>query len=191
VPDAGRVIGGTARGVRMSAAGPGTRALTDRVKESVFGALEAAGAFDGPFLDLFAGSGAAGIEALSRGAAAATFVEKDGKTCAVIGTNLRRARVSGGNVVRGDVLQYLGNGRPTHAEPFLAVFLDPPYAERELLANALVSLADEAHGWLAPSATVVAKHFWRDELPEEIGAFTQTRQKRFGETMISFYTRQQ
>ena len=189
MPDAGRVIGGTARGVRLEAAGPGTRPLTDRVKESIFGALESAGAFSGPFLDLFAGSGAAGIEALSRGAPAATLVERDGKTCAVIGANLRRAKLSGGNVVRAAVATYLRDALPTGGEAFTAVVLDPPYGEPQLLIETLDSLAHSERGWLAESAIVVAKHFWRDELPDEIGELTQTRKKRFGETMVTFYTR--
>lgn len=189
MPDAGRVIGGTARGVRLEAPGPGTRPLTDRVKESIFGALEAAGALDGPFLDLFAGSGAAGIEALSRGAPAATLVERDGKTCAVIGNNLRRAQLSGGIVVRADVTTYLRDAHPAAAESFTAVVLDPPYGEPALLVRTLTSLADASHGWLPAEAIVVAKHFWRDELPEQLGDLRRTRQKRFGETMITFYTR--
>src|SRR5664279_2578134 len=99
--DAGRVVAGTARGIRLEAPPEGTRALTDRVKESLFAALEAAGALRGPFLDLFAGSGAAGIEALSRGAPSATFIEKEGKVCQVIGDNLRRAHLEqNGHVVR-------------------------------------------------------------------------------------------
>ena len=76
MPDAGRVIAGTARSIRLDAPGPGTRPLADRVKQTLFAILEP----DLPgarFLDLFAGSGAAGIEALSRGAAHATFVERD------------------------------------------------------------------------------------------------------------------
>src|SRR3954454_19597941 len=87
--DAGRVVCGTARGLRLESPAGGTRPLTDRVKESLFAALEASGALQGPFLDLFAGSGAAGIEALSRGAPSATFVEHDGKACVTIGNNLR------------------------------------------------------------------------------------------------------
>jgi 16S rRNA (guanine966-N2)-methyltransferase len=187
MPDAGRVISGTARGVRLEAPGPGTRPLTDRVKESVFGALESAGVLGGPFLDLFAGSGAAGIEALSRGALAATLVERDGKTCAVIGTNLRRARLTGGDVVRADVIGYLRDTQPP-AERFHGVFLDPPYGEPALLSRALEALGDEVRGWLEPGAVVVAKHFWRDELPQEVGTLTKTREKRFGETMLTFYS---
>ena len=77
--EGGRVIAGSARGIRLESPPEGTRPLTDRVKESLFAALEATDALDGPFLDLFAGSGAAGIEALSRGAPSATFVEHDGR----------------------------------------------------------------------------------------------------------------
>src|SRR3954447_15782643 len=128
--DAGRVIAGSARGVRLEAPPEGTRPLTDRVKEAMFGALEASGALDGPFLDLFAGSGAAGIEALSRGAPSATFVEKDGKACRVIGDNLRRAHVeSNGHVVRADVVSWLSGGSPETRTPFDAAIVDPPYGD--------------------------------------------------------------
>ena len=84
--DAGRVIAGTARGIRLQAPGPGTRPLADRVKQTLFAILEPdlRGA---RVLDLFAGSGAAGIEALSRGAASATFVEHDAGAARVIGSN--------------------------------------------------------------------------------------------------------
>ncbi len=189
MPDAGRVIGGTARGVRLEAPGPGTRPLTDRVKESAFGALESAGALDGPFLDLFAGSGAAGIEALSRGAPAAMLVERDGRTASVIGDNLRRARLAAGDVVRADVLTFLTRPRTPVAAPFTAVFLDPPYGEPDLLSKSLELLGEPTRAWLAPNAIAVAKHFWRDTLPERAGDLVQSRQKRFGETMLTFYTR--
>lgn len=187
--DAGRVVAGTARGIRLEAPGEGTRPLTDRVKEALFGALEAGGALDGPFLDLFAGSGAGGIEALSRGAPSATFVERDGKTCHVIGENLRRARVEeNGHVVRADAVSYLGSGTADRREAFTAALVDPPYAEIDLLTTALALLGDQDRGWLAADATVVAKHFWRDDLPATVGNLALTRQKRFGETMLSFYT---
>ncbi len=102
------MIAGTARGVRLAAPGPGTRPLTDRVKQTLFGILEPE--LDGAaVLDLFAGSGAGGIEALSRGAATAVFVERDHGAVRVIAENLRRAGLeAGATVVRRDVLPWLG-----------------------------------------------------------------------------------
>jgi 16S rRNA (guanine966-N2)-methyltransferase len=188
--DGGRVIAGSARGTRLESPPAGTRPLTDRVKEALFAALEAGGALDGPFLDLFAGSGAAGIEALSRGAPAATFIERDGKTCAVIGSNLRRVHLDAkAHVVRADAASYLVAPPPSAArQPYAAAVVDPPYGDA-ILERVLELLADDERGWLADDATVVAKHFWRDETPEVIGTLTRSRQKRFGETMLSFYTR--
>jgi 16S rRNA (guanine(966)-N(2))-methyltransferase RsmD len=189
MPDAGRIIGGTARGIRLE--GPRsdkTRPLTDRVKESLFGALEAEGALDGPFLDLFAGTGAAGIEALSRGAPAAVFVEQDGANCRLIGTNLRRGHLENGRVQRGDVLAYLRDARNDGDGPFLAALLDPPY-EDPVLVNALELLGDPAREWLIAGASVAVKHFWRDEPADEVGNLVKQRVKRFGETALTFYTR--
>jgi 16S rRNA (guanine966-N2)-methyltransferase len=189
MPEAGRVIGGTARGVRLEGPrGSATRPLTDRVKESLFGALEADGALDGPFLDLFAGTGAAGIEALSRGAPSATFVEHDGANCQLIGANLRRAKLDNGHVTRADVVAYLRNPRKEIDGPFLAALVDPPY-EDPILASALELLGDPARDWLVPGATVVVKHFWRDEPADPAGALNKDRVKRFGETALTFYTR--
>src|SRR6187551_1466016 len=131
MPEGGRVIAGTARGVRLETPPSDTRPLGDRVKESLFASLESSGALKGPFLDLFAGSGAAGIEALSRGAPAATFVERDGKTCAVIGNNLRRVHLdSKAHVVRADAASYLAAPPPEGwRQPFAATVIDPPYGD--------------------------------------------------------------
>lgn len=189
MPEAGRVVAGSARGIRLEGAPEGTRPLTDRVKEALFAALEAAGALRGPFLDLFAGSGTAGIEALSRGAPAATFVEREGKACHVIGENLRRAHVeSNGHVVRADVVSFLQGGTPQTRTPFAAAIVDPPYGD-EILERTLGLLGDAELNWLAPEAIVVAKHFWRDDPPEQTGTLQRMRQRRFGETTLSFYTR--
>src|SRR6476619_5002686 len=108
MPDAGRVIAGSARSIRLEAPGEGTRPLGDRVKQTLFAILEP----DLPgseFLDLFAGSGAAGIEALSRGAARATFVERDKGAAAIIATNLGKTRLSGqrASIVRTDAVGWL------------------------------------------------------------------------------------
>jgi 16S rRNA (guanine966-N2)-methyltransferase len=189
VADAGRVIAGSARGVRLRAPGPGTRPLSDRVKQTLFAILDP----DLPgaaFLDLFAGSGAAGIEALSRGAASATFVEKDQGAAAVIDANLKATALAGpaASIVRWDVVRWLGE---THRdERFDVVVVDPPYAETELLGRILEILGAPTAP-LAPGARVVAKHFWRDRPPERIGMLAAGRDRRFGETALTFYRRQE
>jgi 16S rRNA (guanine966-N2)-methyltransferase len=184
--DAGRVIGGDARGVRLVAPGEGTRPFGDRVKESLFGALEAdpAEPLGGLFLDLYAGSGAAGIEALSRGAPAAVLVEKDAGAVGVIADNLRRAGVSGGRVVRADVLPWLAGPGAAEA-PFRCVVADPPYADQEALMRTLEVLGGS--GQVEPKGSVVCKHHWRWEGPAGVGVLLRERTKRFGETALTWY----
>jgi 16S rRNA (guanine(966)-N(2))-methyltransferase RsmD len=179
------VNGGSARGTRLAAVGPGTRALTDRVKESLFATLEAEGVV-GPgraFLDLFSGTGAGGIEALSRGSERATLVEKEPSAIRVIEENLRRTKVLGATVVRADVLVFLE--RDTEVR-FDAVLVDPPYAS-DVLGPILNRLADPAAGWLAEDAVVVTRHFWRNAPDPKIGVLERYRDKRFGETMVTMY----
>ena len=183
--DAGRVIAGSARGIRLEAPGPGTRPLADRVKQTLFAILEP----DLPgarVLDLFAGSGAAGIEALSRGAASATFVERDAGAAKVIASNLSRAHLAGPNaqVVRDDAVRWL---RRADAGPFDVVIVDPPYDQTNLLAEALEALAS----LVVPGGRVVAKHFWRDAPPATVGLLASERDRRFGETALTFYRRQE
>ncbi len=190
VTDAGRVIAGSARGIRLQAPGPATRPLGDRVKQALFAILEP----DLPgarVLDLFAGSGAGGIEALSRGAAEAVFVERDPPAAAVIEANLRTTRLAGPSVhvIRGDVLGFIGRGLAEHP-PFDLVLVDPPYAESELRGRVLAWLG-AADAPLAPGAQVVAKHFWRDPPAERIGLLASERKRRFGETALTFYRRQE
>jgi 16S rRNA (guanine966-N2)-methyltransferase len=190
VSDAGRVIAGSARGVRLRAPGPGTRPLADRVKQTLFAILEP----DLPgarVLDLFAGSGAAGIEALSRGAASAVFVEKDAGVAAVIDANLRATSLAGpaAKVVRADAVTWLGRPSPPDP-PFDLVIVDPPYAETDLLIRTLEVLG-AADAPLTPDARVVAKHFWRDRPPDRIGLLASERDRRFGETALTFYRREE
>lgn len=189
MPDAGRVIAGSAKGIRLRAPGPGTRPLADRVKQTLFAILEPdlAGA---RVLDLFAGSGAAGIEALSRGASHVTFVEKDAAAVAVIEANLRATDVAGpaASVIRADVVRWLASG---NADPGAGIaIIDPPYAETAVLARVLERLG-ESETLLGPGAWVVAKHFWRDRPPERIGMLAIERERRFGETALTFYRREE
>lgn len=178
---AGRVIAGTARGIRLSAPGPATRPLGDRVKQTTFAILEPQlrGA---AFLDLYAGSGAAGIEALSRGAATAVFVERDEAALAAIRANLARAGFGPdrARVVRSDVPGWLAST----SGAFDIVFLDPPYGDAALV-TVLERLGRGGH--VVPGGSVVAKHFWRDAPPAVIGLLASTRERRFGETGLTFY----
>jgi 16S rRNA (guanine966-N2)-methyltransferase len=188
VVEAGRVIAGSARGIRLQAPGTATRPLGDRVKQALFAVLEP----DLPgsrILDLFAGSGAGGIEALSRGAAEALFVEQDPTAVAVIEANLGATRLAGPNVrvLRGDVRAFMAR-RPGERPPFDIVLVDPPYAEAGLLERVLAWLGT-GDAPLAPGARVVAKHFWRDRPPERIGLLASERERRFGETALTFYRR--
>ena len=185
--DAGRVIAGSAKGVRLRAPGPATRPLADRVKQTLFAILEPE--LEGAVvLDLFAGSGAGGIEALSRGAARAVFVEKDPDASRVIEENLRSTGVADRALrVRGDAERWLAGGAREVA-PFGIVIVDPPYAETEVLRRVLDRLgADDAP--LLRDARVVAKHFWRDRPPERVGRLAVERERRFGETALTFYRR--
>ena len=185
--DAGRVIGGSARGARLAAPGEGTRPFGDRVKESLFGVLEAdpAEPLDGVFLDLYAGSGAAGIEALSRGAPRALFVERDAGAARVIGANLARAGLEGGRVVRAEVLEWLAGPGVSEA-PFRCVIADPPYADGEALERTLGVLGGPGV-LVALDGLVVCKHHWRWEGPERVGTLVRERTKRFGETALTWY----
>ncbi len=173
-----RVIAGTARGRPLLAPrGTSTRPISDRVKETLFDIL-AGRVPDARVLDLYAGSGAIGIEALSRGAAHCDFVEHDRRALAVIRENLERAGVGDRASVHGqEVLRYLAI--PDGDRYDLAV-LDPPYVERAILAP-----LERLVGRLAPGAVVVVKHHWRTPIPQPPG-LAAWRERRFGETTLTF-----
>jgi len=174
-----RVIAGVARGLPLVAPRDrGTRPITDRVKETLFGILgeRVPGA---RVLDLYAGSGAIGIEALSRGATHATFVERAPSALAAIRTNLERTRLgAAARIEPRDVGAFL---RDAPDGPWELVFLDPPY---EL--HAIVAPLRAVVPHLAAGATIVVKHFWRTE-PPEVAGLEAVRQRRFGETMLTFW----
>jgi 16S rRNA (guanine966-N2)-methyltransferase len=181
------VIAGSARSIRLDAPGPGTRPLADRVKQTLFGILEP----DLPgarFLDLFAGSGAAGIEALSRGAAHATFVERDQRAIGTIRTNLARTGLGAeerATIVRADVLTWMHDPDRAAGAPYHLVLIDPPYDDIESMATAL----EAASAIVSRGGRVVAKHFWRDAPPSTVGLLASERERRFGETALTFYRR--
>lgn len=178
-----RVISGTLRGRRLVAPpGLATRPTADRIRESVFNIL-AGGMQAKQVLDLFAGTGALGIEALSRGAAGAVFVDQAKAALAAIRSNIRnldledRTRVIQWNILKG--LHCLAS-KPAI---FDLVFMDPPYEAHALTPalNALVTC-----GALAPAARIVIEHSIREPLAFPMDQLTLTDQRRFGKTLVSF-----
>lgn len=173
-----RVIAGSAGGIQLVAPrGTATRPITDRVKETLFAILgERVPGAD--VLDLYAGSGAIGIEALSRGAAHCTFVEQARDALHALRTNLERTGTHDRATVHAGAVLRMLDAEPAHR--YDLAILDPPYAERAILAplERLLPHLDE-------DATVVVKHFWRTEvdLPAELEAW---RTRRFGETALTF-----
>jgi 16S rRNA (guanine966-N2)-methyltransferase len=173
-----RIIGGTWRGRKLRfPAGTDIRPTPDRVRETLFNWLgtRIAGA---RCLDLFAGSGALGLEALSRGAAHVTFVEQDVRAARELALRLVEWQAEGGRVVRADALRFLAGP----AEPFAVVFLDPPFAS-ELLPRAAGALA--AHGWLAPGALMYVESAARGELPPLPADWRLLKAKQAGE--VGYY----
>jgi len=174
-----RVITGTARGCRLETlAGDATRPTTDKVKEALFSAIQ----FDLPdarVLDLFAGSGQLGIEALSRGADRCTFVDQNKKAVEVIRRNLQATRLSEqAQVVSADALGFLART----ADTFDIVFLDPPYAS-SLLIPALENAAEK----LNEGGIIVCESDDGTPLPETVGALSVHRTYQYGRIHITVY----
>jgi 16S rRNA (guanine966-N2)-methyltransferase len=183
---AGRVIAGTARGHVLVAPGEGTRPLGDRVKQTLFAILEPA-IRERAFLDLFAGSGAAGIEALSRGAERAVFVDRDEAAVETIRRNLQATHLAGGRaeVHKAVVNRWLREHARARG-PFAAALVDPPYDRPELLDEALAAIdAAGPGGILTDDGVVVAKHFAKAP-PAEVRLLRSVRERRFGETTLTF-----
>jgi 16S rRNA (guanine966-N2)-methyltransferase len=178
-----RVISGVLGGRRLKAPrGRGTRPTSDRVREALFMALEPLTGLR--VADLFAGSGALGIEALSRGAVRADFVESDRDARQVLEANLE----SLGLLDRAIVWPLeLPRGLTRLADVVRGadlVLLDPPYGGEEARAT-LATLG--VAGAVRAGARVVAEHHHRDALPEQAGSLRRVRQRRYGETMVSTY----
>jgi 16S rRNA (guanine966-N2)-methyltransferase len=180
-----RVVAGTLRGRRVAVPrGATVRPTADRVKESVFSALEArTGIAGASVLDLFAGSGALAIEALSRGARAAVLVERDRDAVAAIEQNLRDLDLRGrARVVRSDVGAFV-RGTPPPEAPFGLVFADPPYpTSRAVLAGVLAQVASES--WCARGATVVVEH--ASGTPLDVPGLENAWAREFGDTLVTF-----
>jgi 16S rRNA (guanine966-N2)-methyltransferase len=180
-----RIIGGTAGGRRLTTPrGAQTRPTSDRVREALFSAIESwCGSLQGlRFLDLYAGSGAVGLEAWSRGAGVVTLVESDRRTAALVSANAKAIGFAKANVLTAPVGSALAT--PPLA-PYDLAFLDPPYPLAEAdIAGDLVALA--GNGWLVPEALVVVERSARSPEPAWPAGFTDTRARKYGETTLWF-----
>lgn len=179
-----RVISGKARGVQLKTPeGMTTRPTADRVKEALFSIIQ----FELPgaeVLDLFGGTGQLGIEALSRGAKRAVFVDAQDSACKIIRENLRRTKLEGqGSVVRGDYLDYLNRCR----DKFNMIFLDPPYAE-VFLENALKRIMEV--DILHSNGIIVTERPLGKELPWECEGFIRSKDYKYGKTLLTIYRKE-
>ena len=199
-----RIIAGT-YGSRRLEAPPGlkTRPTSDRLRETLFNVLtpringtRGGGSREGgtrggaAFLDLYAGSGAVGLEALSRGAARVTFVERAPAALKVLRRNLERLGIERGFEVRAEsVAAFLRSAARAGPKPgpYEVVFLDPPYDAAEEYAAALGVLG-EGQGILAPGALVIVEHRRKQSLEDRYGGLKRTRLLEQGDASLSFYT---
>ena len=176
-----RVITGKARGVQLKTPeGMQTRPTADRVKEALFSIIN----FDLPgakVLDLFGGTGQLGIEALSRGAASAVFVDAREESCRLIRENLKRTKLEkDAKVIRSDYMDYLNRCR----EQYNIIFLDPPYAE-VFLENSIKRITEI--DILQSDGIIVAERPLGKELPWEFEGYTRSKDYKYGKVLLTIY----
>ena len=181
-----RIIAGTARGRTIDAPrGRETRPVTDMIRESLFNIWQF-DIEDAEFLDLFAGSGCMGIEALSRGARKVVMVDAGAEQVKVIKSNLTKTGLAGrsSEVLKADVFDVVGRFERTH-RTFDIVYVDPPFTEPEIFAPMMDALSTGA--LLKEGGTIAIRTAKRMEMPEAIGALQKVREKRYGASTVHFY----
>ena len=192
-----RVIAGQYRSrTLMAPAGDKTRPTSDRLRETLFNVLGPRVA-DAVFLDLYAGSGAVGIEALSRGARAVIFAELAAAAQKAIRANLAALGIGSGYTLETRSVvatlerllkdRFVQSGPPTQSNTVDLVFLDPPYDRLEEYEAVLSRLGSASQALLAPDALVVAEHARRHSLAAQYGRLTRTRMLEQGDAALSFY----
>lgn len=177
-----RIVAGLAKGRRLVAPASGTRPTSDRAREALFNSLAATLRMDGArVLDLYAGTGAVGLEALSRGAAEAVFVETGRAALDALRRNVEAVGLPGATVVARPVLSYLA-AEP--GQPFDLVFADPPYdLDNDTLAGVLAALSQ--HPWLGEDGYLVVERSARSGPPPWPEPFvTPERERRYGDGVL-------
>lgn len=174
-----RIVAGAAKGRRLAGPAPGTRPTSDRAREALFSTLAGLLDLDGArVVDLYAGTGAVGLEALSRGAGHVTFVESDRAAAGTLQRNVDTVGLPGATIVRGTVEGYLAGPAPT---PFDLAYADPPYALDEA---ALAAVLEALVGRLATPAVVVVERSARAPEPRWPNVIRSVKQKRYGEGLL-------
>ncbi|MBU3664436.1 MAG: 16S rRNA (guanine(966)-N(2))-methyltransferase RsmD [Chthoniobacterales bacterium] len=177
-----RIIAGTAGGLRLECPAGVARPMMDRVRGAVFSSLGEA-VVGARVADLFAGSGAIGLEALSRGAASCMFVDSNRKSVAAIRENLRRAKLDG-NVRQQDVASFIATASPQSLD---LIFADPPFALDPADAAHPVSLLADAKFAACAALHAIFVVELPIEPPPETGAWELLRNKRYGQAWVAFY----
>ncbi|MEI4272775.1 16S rRNA (guanine(966)-N(2))-methyltransferase RsmD [Klenkia sp. LSe6-5] len=179
-----RVIAGAARGRVLKVPASGVRPTGDRAREALFNSLRSLLDLEGArVLDLYAGSGALGLEALSRGAAEVVLVESGPKVLPVLRGNVAAVGLPGARVLPGSVPAVVG--KPPGGAPFDLVLADPPYAvEPGVVLQVLGGLVD--HGWLAPGAVLVVERPAREAPWEWPTPLVGLRDRRYGEALLRY-----
>lgn len=177
-----RIISGSMRGRKLHAPpGLDVRPTSDKVKEALFNILS--DRIEGAsFLDLYAGTGSVGIEALSRGARAVVFVEKSKRHIGFLKKNLSLTSLEPRSIIFGmEATEFL---RKKRAGPFDFIFIDPPY-EGEEIEKTLPLLGEG--DMITDNSTVIIQHFHKKALPDQIGQLSFLKRYKYGETVLSFY----
>ena len=180
-----RVIAGSHKGRRLQPpSGVQLRPTSGRVKEALFSIL-AFRVKQACMLDLFAGSGAIGLEALSRGAKQVIFVEQQHASLQILYENLNRCdNPSGATVLECSVWEFFRHPQLPKGVPFDIVFADPPYEGSDILQ--LLSLIGEKIS-ISPQGVVIVEHLHKASIPLRVGPLSQTRRSRYGDTALTFF----
>jgi len=175
-----RIIAGTLKGRRLDAPDwPGLRPTSDRLRETLFNVL-APRIVGARFLDAYAGTGAVGIEALSRGASHVTFVERDPRAARLIEQNLARCGVQDRYAI---IRAGFAGAAQRLTDPFQILFLDPPYGAGELIAA-----LGAAAALVAGDALLIVEHATRDKAPDAVGGLSRRRELVQGDSALAFFT---
>lgn len=180
-----RVISGKARGLKLNTPkNEDVRPTTDRVKESLFNIINGY-IIDGEILDLFAGTGSLGIECLSRGASKCVFVDLNKSSIDIVKSNINKARVEANSEVMNMDFKSAIEKVKNNSYKFDVIFMDPPYY-KDMFIDALKKI--EQSNILKEDGIIVVEHDTKHEFPENVGKLCKNRNKKYGNTTLTFYS---